>query len=96
MLARPVPWHPGFVRRRALRLLSLVVTLSAVPIALLGIPTIRCPTRTGTCHAVSYPRLGVMVLLVVLGVLLWGITEAGEGDGAAGGRPPRARSDDPP
>ena len=83
------------MRRRAIRLLSLVVTLSAIPIALVGIPTVPCLTRPGTCYAVSYPRLGVMVLLVVLGVLLWGITEAGEADLAAGVGP-GGGSDDPP
>ena len=73
-----------------------MVTLSAVPIAFVGIPTVPCLTRSGTCYAVSYPRLGVMALLVVLGVLLWAITEAGEADLAAGARPRRGGSGDPP
>ena len=64
--------------RLVLRLASLVAILSAVPVALIAVPTGPCPDRPGRCWFVSYPRLGVLVLLVILGLLLWAFTQVGE------------------
>jgi cytochrome P450 len=93
--AASAAWDAGPVRHRLLKLLSLAVTLSAVPVALIGIPTVACPTRAGMCHVVSYPRLGVMTLLVALGLLLWGIADPGEGAAPAGARRGRGGAADP-
>lgn len=86
------------MRSLVLRLAAAAVSLAAVPVALIAIPTVPCPTGPpGLCHVVSYPRLGVMVLVVALGLLLWAIADSAEGplEAVVRIRPRRGGPDDP-
>jgi hypothetical protein len=65
------------VRRRTLKLLSLVVLFSTIPIALVGLDAIHCVfgNYDGPCTAFSLTRLGLIGAVLVLALLLWALAD---------------------
>lgn len=84
------------MRHRILKVVSLLLLFSTIPIALVGIDRIVCVfgNYRGPCRVFSYTRLGLVIAVVVVSLLLWGIADAGEGGAADADRPPRAPGGD--
>ncbi len=51
---------------------------TTVPLALIGLDTVHCPTisdRLRTCVAFGYARIGLIAAMLLVSLLLWTLTE---------------------